>query len=304
MPDYFTLAHGKGIQSTSGVWYRCVQTLGAGGNAVTFLVLCTSGPNSGALFALKVFRRLSAQERREKFLKEIRLLFELNHPCILRVFDEGLFKTTDGDEYPFVVAEYLPNTLQELLPRDIPLIEKLAFGLQLLSAVAHLAEHTPQILHRDIKPANIFIKGRSCVLGDFGLMKFLDGNAETDREVLKESIGPGMPFYYRTPDLVAYAKNEAEITVKSDVFQLGLVLAQLFTGWNPCKKAGNHLDPVELEPIEFIPGKLGNSIKTALNRMLIFEPDSRPTAAELFGHWQANFFDAVEHNHQLEGQAF
>ena len=303
MADYFTLAPGKGIQSSKGIWYRCVQTLGAGGNAVTFLVLCTSGANSGALFALKVFRRLSAQDRREKFLKEIRLLFELNHPCILRVFDEGMFHTGDGD-YPFVVAEYLPNTLHEMLQRDIPLIEKLAFSLQLLSAVAHLAEHEPQIVHRDIKPANIFIKGRSCMLGDFGLMKLLDGNEEGDREVFKESIGPGMPFFYRTPDLVAYAKNEADITVKSDVFQLGLVLTQLFTGWNPCRKADDHLASVEIDPIEFIPGKLGNSIKTALNRMLVLDPTQRPTAIDLFGHWQANFFDAVQHQHDLEGKAF
>lgn len=303
MPDHFVLDPGKSIQSSKGIWYRCVQTLGAGGNAVTFLVLCTSGAHTGALFALKVFRRLSAPERRERFLQETNLLFELSHPSILRVFDDGIFHTSEGD-YPFTVADYLPNTLQQLLQRDIPFIEKLAFSLQLLSALAHLAEHNPQIVHRDIKPANIFIKGRSCVLGDFGLMKVLDGNAETDRAVLKESIGPGMPFFYRTPDLVAYAKNETEITVKSDVFQLGLVLAQLFTGWNPCKRAQEHLSPVELERIENIPGKLGGSIWTTLNRMLIYDPSERPNASSLLGLWQANFFDAAMHQHNLEGKAF
>jgi len=303
MTDHFVLEPGKSIQSSNKIWYRCIQTLGAGGNAVTFLVLCTSGPHTGALFALKVFRRLSAPDRREKFLQETNLLFELNHPCILRVFDEGVFYTPAGD-YPFTVVDYLPNTLQQLLQRDIPLIEKLAFSLQLLSALAYLAEHNPQIIHRDIKPANIFIKGRSCVLGDFGLMKVVDGNVEADREVLKESIGPGMPFYYRTPDLVAYAKNEKNITVKSDVFQLGLVLAQLFTGWNPCKRAADHLAQVEVEQVENIPGKLGGSIWTTLNRMLTFDPDKRPTAANLLGLWQANFFDAALHQHELEGQAF
>jgi serine/threonine protein kinase len=303
MTDHFTLDPGKGSQSSSGVWYRCVQTLGAGGNAVAFLVLCTSGSNTGALFALKVFRRLSAPDRRDKFLQETRLLFKLSHPCILRVYDEGVFHASAGD-YPFVVAEYLPNTLQQLLQRDIPFIEKLAFSMQLLSALAHLAEQKPQILHRDIKPANIFIKGRSCVLGDFGLMKFLDGNSATDRDVFKESIGPGMPFFYRTPDLVAYARNEADVTVKSDVFQLGLVLAQLFTKWNPCNRAEDRLSPVELNRIEDIPGKLGASIGSALNRMLTMKPETRPSAAELFGQWQANFFDAVLHQHALEGQAF
>lgn len=303
MPDYFKLEPDQSIKSSTETWYRCVQKLGAGGNAVTFLVLCTSGANKGALFALKVFRRLSLPERRAKFLQETKLLFQINHPCILRLFDEGVFRTVEGD-YPFTVAEYLPNTLQQLLQRDIPLIEKLAFSLQLISAIAHLAERNPPIIHRDIKPANIFIKGRSCVLGDFGLMKLVDGNAEADREVLKESIGPGMPFFYRTPDLVAYAQNEADITVKSDVFQLGLVLSQLFTGWNPCRRAEDHLAPVELERIENIPGKLGGSIWSILNRMLLLNPNERPNAAELISPWQLNFFGAAMHKHALEGQAF
>jgi serine/threonine protein kinase len=302
MTDYFNLEPGRGIQSSKGVWYRCIQKLGAGGNAVTFLVLCTSGSFTGAFFALKVFRRLSAPDRQNKFLQETKLLFKLSHPCILRVFDEGVFHTVAGD-YPFTIADYLPNTLHQLLQRDISLVEKLAFSLQLLSALAYLAEQDPQIVHRDIKPANIFIKGRSCVLGDFGLMKVIDANAETDREVLKESIGPGMPFYYRTPDLVAYAKNETDITVKSDVFQLGLVLTQLFTGWNPSKKAENHLSPVMLDRITDIPGKLGGSIWKTLDRMLTFDATERPSAADLLGPWQSNFIDATMHQHELEGKA-
>jgi len=47
------------------------------------------------------------------------------------------------------------------------------------------------VVHRDIKPHNIFVKGASAVLGDFGLMKLLDGNAEADREIFEESVGQG-----------------------------------------------------------------------------------------------------------------
>jgi hypothetical protein len=81
-------------------------------------------------------------------------------------------------------------------------------------------------------------------------------------------------------------------------------LAQLFTRWNPCKKAAEHLAPVELEQIQQIPGKLGGSIRTILNRMLIFDPNERPIAANLLDLWQANFIDATMHQHQLEGRAF
>jgi serine/threonine protein kinase len=81
--------------------------------------------------------------------------------------------------------------------------KKLSYVLQLLSALNYLAALTPQVVHRDIKPQNIFVKGGSAVLGDFGLMKLLDGNAEADREIFKESVGPGMPFYYRTPPMIS-----------------------------------------------------------------------------------------------------
>jgi serine/threonine-protein kinase len=303
MSDHFYLEPGKSIRSENDEWYRCVQTLGTGGNAVTFLVMSTSGANAGTLFALKVFRKLSSKERRDRFLEEISLLKEVNHPSIMKVFDEGLFKVGDSN-YPFVVAEYLPFTLQKVLQRDIPFTEKLVFTTQLLSALAYLNERKSPIVHRDIKPANIFIKGHSCVLGDFGLMKVLDGSEEIDREIFKESIGIGMPYYYRTPDLVAYANNKSPISTKSDVFQLGLVVAQLFTGRNPCKPANDPLDLVELEHLHQIPGKLGASVFSLIMRMLSMEPDQRPSASELINQWQANFFDAVIHMQELEGKVF
>ena len=107
MTDSIYFDIGQGIRSQSDEWYKNVQHLGTGGNAVTQLVLCTSGANKGVLFALKVFRRLSASERRERFLGEVQFLRDCSHPSVMRVFDSGLFTNINGD-YPFVVAEYLP----------------------------------------------------------------------------------------------------------------------------------------------------------------------------------------------------
>ncbi len=121
--------------------------------------------------------------------------------------------------------------------------------------------------------------------GDFGLMKVLDGSEEVDREIFKESVGVGMPYYYRTPDLVAYANNKAPISTKSDVFQLGLVITQLFTGRNPCKVAPKNLDPVELEQLNIISGKLGGSISNLINKMLCTNPNERVSAADLIDPW-------------------
>jgi serine/threonine protein kinase len=225
MPDYIHIDVGQSIVSVANVWYRCVQHLGTGGNAVVYLVLATSGPNKGVLFALKIFRKLSMPERRQRFLEEVEFLQRCSHPSLMRVLDRGVFRDA-GSQFPFVVAEFLPVTLSELIKTgSASITQKLSYALQLLSALSYLAALAPQVVHRDIKPHNIFVKGGSAVLGDFGLMKLLDDNPEADREIFKESVGPGMPFFYRTPDLIAYARNEADITTKSDIFQLGLVLA-------------------------------------------------------------------------------
>ena len=303
MSDAFYLDIGQGVIARSGNWYKNIQFLGQGGNAVTFLVLSTAGRYKGSLFALKVFRKLSAPERRVKFLEEISFLQECNHPSIMRVYDEGDFNT-GGLTYPFVVAEYLPITLAQLSYNNLTLIDKLSYSLQLLSAVASLQSLTPPVVHRDIKPPNIFIKGRSCVLGDFGLMKRLDDVDEIDRKVLKQSMGPGMPYYYRTPDLVSYARNECVLTPKTDVFQLGLVLAEMFTGKNPCKACRDILSPVELYELDYIRGSLGGSIAALLKRMLDHNVDRRPYAADLVNPWEMNFMDAVQASHMLEGQVF
>ncbi len=302
MPDYIRFETDQSIRSDSGTWYKCVQHLGTGGNAVTYLVLATSGLNEGVLFALKVFRKLSLSERRDRFLSEIKFLESCDHPALMRVYDSGVF-TEAGSEFPFVIAEYLPLRLLDVIRANTATIAtKVSYALQLLSALTYLAALTPQVVHRDIKPQNIFVKGGSCVLGDFGLMKLLDGNVEQDREIFKESIGPGMPFFYRTPDLIAYARNDADITPKSDVFQLGLVLAELFTGRNPAVRPEEHLDPLELESIGAIPGGLGGSIASLLRRMLKMDTVERPEASVLLDPWQGLFGNIMEKAHDLEGK--
>jgi len=301
---------GKSLQSAPGIWYRIVQLLGTGGNAVTYLVVATSGANKGILFALKIFRRLSKPERRASFLREVAFLKGQAHPAIMRVFDEGLFRYhVDGvqNEYPFVVAEYLPETLYQVMRAGrLDVAERITLATQLLSGLAFLEASAPQAVHRDIKPQNIFVKGRSCVLGDFGLMKLLDDGQEEDRMVFKESIGPGMPFFYRTPDLVAYARNEGALTVKTDVFQLGLVLAELFTGRNPARRphANDILSPVELEPLGACPGRYAGSIATLLKRMLTLDSEHRPSASQLMDGWLGLFGDACTETDALEGRVF
>jgi len=308
MSDYFSLDIGQSIRSENGVWYKNIQTLGHGGNAITFLALATSGDARGVLFAIKVFRKLSQPARRDAFIEEIKFLRVADHPSVMRIYDAGIFVRHSGTntfEYPFVAAEYLPKTLAVVIRENTSsLAEKVSYSLQLLSVLRYLALQDRPVIHRDIKPQNIFVKGGSCVLGDFGLMKFLDGDDAVDRDILKESELPGMPFYYRTPDLISYARAQTGITMKSDVFQLGLVLTELFTGWNSAQRPNDILDDIILDPIKHIGGNFGGGIAALLHRMLELNPDDRVSAEDIMGGWQGVFDDITSKSHELEGRVF
>lgn len=306
--EHFELDRWQSIQGSSGRWYKWVQTLGAGGNGIAFLALCTTPPLKGDLVAIKVFRRWSKPERRGAFLAEVEFLQTCQHPAILRIFDRGDYKLgrTAAEAAPFVVAEYLPQTLRTAMRANrVRLVDKVSYSMQLVSALTYLATLDPPAVHRDIKPENIFLKGGSCVLGDLGLMKRLTAsNAADDRELVKTSIGAGMPFYYRTPDLVAYLKDGVPLTTKTDVFQLGLVLAELFTGRNPLKAPEDFVDPIALEPLGRIGSKFARRITGQLKRMLDLDPAKRPAAFELSDGWEGIFRDVVDSTIDVEGRAF
>lgn len=303
------------VKSADKIYYKVIQELGNGGNSVVYLVEATSGQNRGVLFAMKVFTKIGDQTRLARFLQEVSVLQQYTHPAIMRVYGTGIVaKESDGKaiSYPFLIADYLPQTLRGLMQSGhFPMASKLAFCLQMLSGLAYLSSLKPQIVHRDIKPENIFVKGQSFILGDFGLIKSLNDAApdsaadkETDATFFMDSVGPRLPRFYRTPDLVDYCRNKSGITTKSDVYQLGLVFAEVFTGVNPLKESKNILDPVICSEIGKVAGSQEVSIKTQIEKMLDGEVNRRPDAANLFDGWEGIFRSIVNDSHALEGRVF
>lgn len=294
MADFVNVEVGQCIIA-GDIYYQNIQQLGRGGNAITYLCSPTNGVYKGSLFAVKIFYKLSREDRRNAFLKEIAFLKECNHPSIMRVFDSGVFY-----DRPFVVAEYLPNTLANVIKKSPQLVEKINYTVQLLSALDYLANLSTPVIHRDIKPQNIFVKGNSCVLGDFGMMKLLNESEEIDEDYFKT----GMPFYYPTPDLINYLNNKGNLTVKTDVYQLGLVVAELFTTQNPCKKRSRNEESIELNSIPQIPGSFGKDIYGQINVMLKEDPNDRESASRLLGFWQSLFFKVASTVYEIEGKVF
>jgi serine/threonine-protein kinase len=276
------LPFGASVVSWRDVTYVKIGNLGSGGSSDAYLTLATSGPRRGIAFAVKIFKALSREEWRLNFMREVHVLRDCDHPAIMRVFDEGLYR----DEYPFVVMEYLPETLSKAMQAGgLADEDQLSVVMQLLSALNYLSRRDPPVVHRDIKPSNIFLKKGSCVLGDFGLILQVGEAEQPERGKGAAQPVPEMARNYRTPELVSYHNGGPRPPPKSDLFQLGLVAAELFTGKNPLLPDRPE-KPLRMQAISEVPGPLGAPIRSLLEQMLIAETAQRPSASDLLGKWQ------------------
>jgi len=143
--EHFFLGHLQSVQGKDA-WYYNQRFLGRGGNGTAFLVTCSSGPNLGMQFVLKVFHKISDGTRREAFLKEISHLRSLDHPAITKIFDEGTFKLSDSREYPFAVIEYVPVTARTLIvSQQIDRLRAIRIAFNCLSAITCLHAASPPL---------------------------------------------------------------------------------------------------------------------------------------------------------------
>jgi len=201
-------------------------------------VQATSGEFKGGLFALKGLHKCSDEAGLERFFEECEFLKTNTHPNLMRLVDEGQYYGQ-----PFVVQPYMPHTLRQELRRGaLPFGKALSFACQLLSAV--------QVFFCLIKKAS-------------------DTPDDEDKEY------KACAYYYRTPELVAYAKGEKGSDLRSDIFQLGLVIAEMFSGRNPLLQAEEFTDELKLDPVSPIKGRHAGLVFMVINAMLAANPDNR-----------------------------
>lgn len=207
------------------------------------------------------------------------MLGTLNHPGIIKLFDQGVYRTFKNI-YPFMVVEFIPASMKDIMSGTIlPPLRALRYGLQILNALEYIHTNKNPIIHRDIKPENILVSGDTVKLADFGL--FREIISTTNDLTVAPTTGPAMPVRYRTPDLIKAAINGTHPTTASDIYQFALVLYEMSTGWNPQKQvaADKILSPIEISPMR-INWKRGSDIVDLIEQMLSDAPENRPNASE------------------------
>jgi serine/threonine protein kinase len=194
--------------------YRIIALLGKGGMGEVYRA---DDLTLGQAVAMKFLPDEAGHDEGllERFRNEVRMARRVSHPNVCRVYDVG-----EVDGQTFFTMEYVDGEdLASLLRRigRLPPDKALDIARHLCAGLA--AAHAKGVLHRDLKPANIMLDGRGqVVITDFGLAGIAD-------DIRGPEVRSGTPAYMSPEQLAG-----KEVSMRSDIYALGLVLYEVFTG--------------------------------------------------------------------------
>lgn len=265
--------------------YRIVSRLGAGGMGEVYRA---DDLKIGQAVALKFLPAGFESEpaRRERFMSEIRVARQVAHPNVCRLYDVGEVapSTGSGQAQQFLTMEYVDGEdLSSLLRRigRLPEDKALEIARQLCAGLS--AIHDRGVLHRDLKPANIMLDGRGRVrVTDFGLATAVAGapSAGSGQAAPAEVEIAGTPAYMAPEQFAG-----GTLTPATDLYALGLVLFELFTGERV--QAGGDVLAIRSAQHTVVQtltssgagAKLDPLVQRVIARCLEFDPARRPQSA-------------------------
>jgi len=238
--------------------------LGSGGFGEVWL--CKRSTD-GETFAKKELLDGVDEDGIARFKREVRLLYSLDHPNIVKVVGRRLLRPPFFYLMP-IYQQSLASILDEIRANENR-IQKI-FGA-VLDAMAYA--HTQGVIHRDLKPENILLNSDTdLVVSDFGLGRSFDS---TSIRQTMSGMGLGTPLYM-APEQIANAKHA---DARSDIYSLGRILYELYA------------ESLSLSPPDY--DNLPAHIRAIVRRCTEYEPKKRyRDATELKQHWN-NFFKAV-----------
>jgi serine/threonine-protein kinase len=244
--------------------YRIIALIGKGGMGEVYRA---DDLTLGQPVALKFLPDEATRDEAlvQRFKNEVRIARRVSHPNVCRVYDVG-----DVEGHTFFTMEYVDGEdLASLLRRigRLPEDKALDIARQLCAGLA--AAHTKGVLHRDLKPANIMLDGRGqVVITDFGLAGVAD-------QIQGNEVRSGTPAYMAPEQLAG-----KEVSTRSDIYSLGLVLYEVFTGKRvfgekPAGTVSAHGDRTPSRPSSVVKD-LNPVIERVILRCLETEPSARP----------------------------
>ena len=210
--------------------YEVLEELGRGGMGAVYKARDILLDRDVALKLLRPDITNATRERR--FIQEAKTASSLNHPNIVTIYE--IFHV---GEAACIAMEYITGDTLEKHLENGPLELRKGLGWAIAIADALTRAHAAGIVHRDIKPSNVMITGTGLVkILDFGLAKLTevsDESGEHERLTMDGRVVGTPP--YLSPE---QAKSE-KVDARSDIFSLGAVMYEMFTGHRPFERESN-----------------------------------------------------------------
>jgi Tol biopolymer transport system component len=210
-----------GLATALGDRYRIERELGAGGMATVYLAHDLKHDRQ---VALKVLRpHLASTVGPDRFLREIRIAAQLQHPHILPLLESG-----EAAGFLFFVMPYVEGqSLRERLTSQgkLPVHEAVRLISEVVDALGYA--HGRGLVHRDVKPENVMLSGRHALVMDFGVAKAV-GEASGRNHMTTAGIALGTPTYMAPEQ----ASADPELDARVDIYAVGILAYEILTG-NP-----------------------------------------------------------------------
>ncbi len=261
--------------------YTIGRQLGAGGMATVYLAQDLKHKRKVAVKVLRA--ELTAILGGERFLKEIEVTANLQHPNILPLYDSG-----EADGFLFYVMPYVEEeTLRDRLNREkqLPVEETVSIATSVAAALS--LAHAQGVIHRDVKPENILFQAGQAVVADFGIALAVSQIGGT--RLTETGLSVGTP-QYMSPE---QASGDRSLDARSDVYSLGAVVYEMLTGDPP--HTGNTVQAVVAKILCELPSPISQTrdtvpgnVEAAVNTALAKIPADRFATAQQFAEALGN----------------
>jgi eukaryotic-like serine/threonine-protein kinase len=269
------------LQRTLGSAYVLDREVGRGGMATVYLARDVKHDRPVALKVLDP--ELGAVLGAERFLSEIRVTANLQHPNLLPLFDSGEAEGLLYYVMPYVEGESLRHRLDR--EKQLPVDEAVRITVAVANALDYAHQHG--VIHRDLKPENILLQHGQPVVADFGIALAVS-NAGGAR-VTQTGLSLGTP-QYMSPE---QATGDRVIDGRTDIYSLGAVAYEMLAGEPPHSGTSAQaiiakLMTTEPQPLHMLRPSVPPNVAMAVEQALAKLPADRFASAQAFADALSN----------------